>query len=796
MKHLHLLKGWLIVLLAFCAVPSWAYDFEVDDFCYNIKSQQNLECWVADWLGSAAEVAIPETVTYDNREYTVTGIELDAFFYDNNVTEVIIPNTVTNVDGYAFNGCRNLTTVIFPNSVKSIRYSAIAGCPNLRYVVIGKNAVIDSDHDYTLVLEAPDNCEIFNLSPHISRDKVSDGGNIYDRNNCITFQKSERTYDGTIPDVEYTNNLKGWNLTLTPNEALTAEGGTHEVTYTATFTDGTITATFDDVPYTYEINKASLTATVDDKQKTYGDANPALTYRLSGFVNGENADVLDAVDITTPATASSDAGEYPITLTVTDNNYELAAPTAGTLTVTKAPLTVRVADASRTYGDPNPEPAYVFTGLRNGDAAPTMTEGFMLQTEATPTSTVGSYDMHLTGGEATNYTFTQYISGTLTVTKAPLEVAFQSLTRTYGDPNPAFVLTYNGLKNNETPDEAFTLMPTVSTQADALSPAGTYTATPGDGEATNYTLSYTPGTVTVEKAPLIVRADNATREYGAENPAFTFTYTGFKNHETAEVLIVPPTATTVDMVAHAGTYDITPSGAEAFNYAFTYENGTLTVTKAPLAVTAEDATKIYGEELPHFNLTYDGFRNGDTPSCFDEQPEVKTSATTQSDVGIYPILVSGGASRDYDFATYTAGTLTIEKADQNIYWPADLSRVEMGQQVELTAETSSGLAITYTVSDETVASVYTVGRRQFLDCKAGGFVTVTASQAGDKNHYAAPKVVKNVFVIDVVGIDKTVTAPEGEPFIFTPDGRRLTSLQKGVNILRYANGQTRKVYVK
>jgi hypothetical protein len=56
-------------------------------------------------------------------------------------------------------------------------------------------------------------------------------------------------------------------------------------------------------------------------------------------------------------------------------------------------------------------------------------------------------------------------------------------------------------------------------------------------------------------------------------------YEGFRNGDDASVLIAAPVATTSATAASpAGVYDITVSGGEAQNYAFTYVGGKLTVT--------------------------------------------------------------------------------------------------------------------------------------------------------------------------------------------------------------------------
>jgi hypothetical protein len=95
------------------------------------------------------------------------------------------------------------------------------------------------------------------------------------------------------------------------------------------------------VSRSFEVGKAALTATAENKQMTYGDALPDLTYTVTGFVNSETADVIAGnIEATTEASASSDAGEYAITVSGgTADNYELSYVN-GTLSVTKATQTI------------------------------------------------------------------------------------------------------------------------------------------------------------------------------------------------------------------------------------------------------------------------------------------------------------------------------------------------------------------------------------------------------------------------------------------------------------------------
>jgi hypothetical protein len=82
---------------------------------------------------------------------------------------------------------------------------------------------------------------------------------------------------------------------------------------------------------------AELTVTANDQSRLFGQANPPLTYELSGFVGGETASVVSGTaSCSTVATPSSPAGDYPIICSagsLSAPGYTVARFVAGTLTV-------------------------------------------------------------------------------------------------------------------------------------------------------------------------------------------------------------------------------------------------------------------------------------------------------------------------------------------------------------------------------------------------------------------------------------------------------------------------------
>ncbi len=361
-----------------------------------------------------------------------------------------------------------------------------------------------------------------------------------------------------------------------------------------------------------------------------------------------------------------------------DTNY---APYTGitTLTVTPAPLTVTVANASRPYGSPNPAFTSTITGTVPSD---TFTQAF--STTATITSLVGVYPITdvLSGPAASNYTVT-VIPGMLTITTASLQltVAVNSASRIYGAANPAFTSTITGALNGDT----FTV--TYSTTATVTSPVNSYTITPTvSGPAlSNYTLVTSPGILNVTPAPLTVTANNASRAYGAPNPTFTGTTVGLLNGDSVTVNYM--TAATIN--SPVGPYPIVPnvSGAALSNYNLSVVNGTLTVTANgnSLVINVNSAARVYGSPNPTFSGTVTGVLPGD-----DVVVTYTTTAIPASSAGNYPIgaNVSGTSAGNY-IATIHPGTLAITAASTTTTIITSAPSAVIGTNVTFTANVAS-----------------------------------------------------------------------------------------------------------
>ena len=131
-----LLLALLTLLLPLAAN---AYDFEADGIYYNRNSNGSsvtVTYRTTSYNSYSGSVVIPSTVTYNNKQYSVTSIGDYAFKGCSGLTSITIPNSVTSMGANSFGYCSSLVSVVIPNSVKTIGTNAFSNCNSLRSVNI------------------------------------------------------------------------------------------------------------------------------------------------------------------------------------------------------------------------------------------------------------------------------------------------------------------------------------------------------------------------------------------------------------------------------------------------------------------------------------------------------------------------------------------------------------------------------------------------------------------------------------------------------------------------------------
>jgi hypothetical protein len=106
-----------------------------------------------------------------------------------------------------------------------------------------------------------------------------------------------------------------------------------------------------------------------------------------------------------------------------------------------------------------------------------------------------------------------YVTGTLTVTVAPLTIIAPSATLTYGDAVPTLSPTYTGVVGSDIA-ASLTTKPTCATTYTKGAGVSSYTTSCPGAAISYYTIGYTSGSITVNPTPLSITASSGSMTYG------------------------------------------------------------------------------------------------------------------------------------------------------------------------------------------------------------------------------------------------------------------------------------------
>ena len=426
------------------------------------------------------------------------------------------------------------------------------------------------------------------------------------------------------------------------------------------------------------VNKATLTVTANNASKTYdGQAfsgGNGATY--TGFVNSENASVISGtLSYGGNSQGAVNTGTYTIVpsgLSATNYNFSYVN---GALSIDKASLTVTANDASKTYDGQafSGNNGVSYSGFASGDNASVLSGTLSYGGTAQGARSAGSYTISPSGLSAANYNIS-YANGTLAINPAPLTIAANDASKTYDGQtfSGGNGVTYTGFVNGENTSALSGALSFGGTSQGARN-AGTYTIVPSGLSGQNYAITYLNGALTVNKAPL-----SAVTGITANNKTYDGTTAASLNTANAAFTGMIP-GDTLKVVSASGSFSdknagtgktvnitgITLGGADADNYslASTTAATTATINKAPLTITANDASKTYdGQTFPGNNgVTYAGFVNNENPSALSGTLSVGGTSQGARNAGTYTIVPSGLSGQNYDIS-YVNGALSINQA--------------------------------------------------------------------------------------------------------------------------------------
>ena len=423
-----------------------------------------------------------KSVTITDEE---TEISVNEFYGCTNLQQISIGDGVTTIGNWAFSGCSSLDYFAFGSSVASIGQEAFSDCTAMTRLIThaetpptcGSQA-LDDINKLQCSLEVPTGRRaVYATADQWKQFAYVSEGNGTNQSYRITYKVDGETYK-----------IATWyyGAAITPEPEPTKDGytfsGWSEIPATMPAENITVTGTFT------PDQQNSVTVTARSYTVQYGDAIPALGYTSTGAaLNG-------TPQLTCEAVQGSPVGTYTITAsrgTVTNQNDSYVN---GTLTITRAPLTISAGTYTRAQGEENPTFTLSYDGLKMGETAATaLTHQATATTLATTTSEPGQYRVTVSGAESDNYDIV-YVNGTLNVTAAPETVDTENM------------LIINNLETSKGKTVALPVSMTNTKQIagfqfDLILPAGVSVATNSNGKYVT-TLSTRAGDHTVSATSL------------------------------------------------------------------------------------------------------------------------------------------------------------------------------------------------------------------------------------------------------------------------------------------------------
>ncbi|OWK41748.1 surface proteins containing Ig-like domains-like [Fimbriiglobus ruber] len=371
----------------------------------------------------------------------------------------------------------------------------------------------------------------------------------------------------------------------TATASVTLPAGTHAITAVyggATYWNGSSGNTSE------TITPAPLTIAATSQTQTYGFGGTSAALGTTGFTTAGllGSDSVSGVTLSTNAPTSTSgnytAGAYTLTPSAASgsglSNYTITY-TTGSLTVARksAPITGVSADDKvydgTTAATLDTDDASV-SGAVSGDAVAVAGGSGTFATANVGTGiTVTATGFGLSGADAANYTLSGQPSGlSADITPATLDITADDQEITYGDDVPDLTYEVDGLVGDDSVSGA------PATTATSTSNAGDYAITQGTLTASsNYTLTFTAGTLTIDTAELEIVADDQEMTYGDPVPGLTYEAYGLVN---GDAVSGTPT-TTAASTSNVGDYSIDQGTLTASsNYDVEYIPGTLTIDPA------------------------------------------------------------------------------------------------------------------------------------------------------------------------------------------------------------------------
>jgi len=457
--------------------------------------------------------------------------------------------------------------------------------------------------------------------------------------------------------------------------------------------------------FTVTVTKISQTITFAAlPNRTYGNADFGVTATASsGLTVSFTVGATDNCTISAGTVHIIGAGSCTVAAhQAGDSTYTVAPDVPQTFTISKATASVTPNAASKTYGTADS----ALTGTLSGFVAVDNVTATYSRTSG-ETVAGGPYSISAILAPAAvlgNYNVT-YNTASFTINRANASVTPAAAGKTYGTAEP----TLSGTLTGFLPAEGVTAIYTRT----AGETAGLYnisaTLSPA-GVLGNYSITYNTAAFTISKANASVTPNAASKIYGAPEPAFTGSLTGFLAADNVTATYARTAGETVGGSPYGVSATLSPT-AVLGNYNIAYNTANFSITPKGASVTPNAASKTYGAMDPALSGALSGFLAADNVTATYSRTAGET--VLGSPYTISATLSPAGVLGNYNI-TYGTASFTISKAAATVT-PAAASKTYGAADPALTGTLSGfvpsdGVTATYTrTAGETVAgSPYTI----------------------------------------------------------------------------------------
>ncbi|MCH5147478.1 MAG: hypothetical protein J1F61_05710 [Clostridiales bacterium] len=426
-----------------------------------------------------------------------------------------------------------------------------------------------------------------------------------------------------------------------------------------------------------------LTVTVVKHETVLNVASVKTEYEYNGYDQSINSGALitsgnssDNITYKIGAASSAvvhNAGVYELVISVAESDDYYGASVTLTVTVNKATLTLTANNKTIYYGDKPTNDGYTQGNYKGSDNFGNLSGVISYSYNYSQYAAVGDYTITISGVYSDNYDIT-FIPGKLTVEKKQVNVEWEG-DKFIADGNAhAPVATFVNVFG-----ERVTLTVTISgttVNSGKAIVAGSYSAEVTNNHP-NYNLQNTTHNFEIEEKEVEVVKQETKITFTAGN----YVYTGSEqtinsgattNRNDGNAGIIYSINGGEPKFTNAGTYTLTISVAASETYEAATITVTITVKKAPLTLTAKNATITYGDEPKN-----DGFNHDSSQVLGSDDINTITAGLTYSynyaqygAVGKYSIILSGVTSENYEI-TFVPGTLTVNKKEVSVVWDGD-----------------------------------------------------------------------------------------------------------------------------